>query len=219
MSVSHGETFVLKTLQIEMYSVYWRYLPVLSMFFPDELKGSDIMLEAVLEAEVAHNAKEFFSQITKAKWNKNKDNNIIGILVWRIAWTCIYEWNRVWYSGWPINKVQTDQKWYPRYSLLTSYVTFMQGNEWHRKLHLEILFTFACREEIGERNTNAFFLLVFISYVQKRVLDYWFSMLLLTWAYFVNDESSYTLEERKSSPWWVFFLAKRCTLMLLQSSN
>ncbi|XP_022155851.1 uncharacterized protein LOC111022860 isoform X2 [Momordica charantia] len=34
---------------------------------PDELKGSDIMLEAVLEAEVAHNAKEFFSQITKAK--------------------------------------------------------------------------------------------------------------------------------------------------------
>ncbi|KAL4018872.1 hypothetical protein IC575_022501 [Cucumis melo] len=28
---------------------------------PEEFKGSDIMLEAVLEAEVAHNAKEFFS--------------------------------------------------------------------------------------------------------------------------------------------------------------
>lgn len=30
-------------------------------FFTEEFKGSDIMLEAVLEAEVAHNAKEFFS--------------------------------------------------------------------------------------------------------------------------------------------------------------
>ncbi|CAK9311152.1 unnamed protein product [Citrullus colocynthis] len=29
---------------------------------PEEFKGSDIMLEAVLEAEVAHNAKEFFSR-------------------------------------------------------------------------------------------------------------------------------------------------------------
>ncbi|XP_038713084.1 sec-independent protein translocase protein TatB-like [Tripterygium wilfordii] len=28
----------------------------------DEIKGSDIVLEAIVEAEVAHNAKEFFSQ-------------------------------------------------------------------------------------------------------------------------------------------------------------
>jgi len=27
-----------------------------------DVKGSDIVLEAILEAEVAHNAKEFFSQ-------------------------------------------------------------------------------------------------------------------------------------------------------------
>eukprot|EP00257_Ricinus_communis_P011057 XP_002531666.2 uncharacterized protein LOC8273521 [Ricinus communis] len=29
---------------------------------PDDVKGSDIVLEAILEAEVAHNAKEFFAQ-------------------------------------------------------------------------------------------------------------------------------------------------------------
>uniref|UniRef100_A0A2P2JY99 Uncharacterized protein n=1 Tax=Rhizophora mucronata TaxID=61149 RepID=A0A2P2JY99_RHIMU len=28
----------------------------------DDMKGSDIVLEAILEAEVAHNAKEFFAQ-------------------------------------------------------------------------------------------------------------------------------------------------------------
>jgi len=27
-----------------------------------DVKGSDIVLEAIVEAEVAHNAKEFFSQ-------------------------------------------------------------------------------------------------------------------------------------------------------------
>ena len=37
-----------------------RYLREVSTF-SEELKGSDIMLEAVMEAEVAHSAKEFFS--------------------------------------------------------------------------------------------------------------------------------------------------------------
>lgn len=37
--------------------MYWNY-----SIFSEEFKGSDIMLEAVLEAEVAHNAKEFFSR-------------------------------------------------------------------------------------------------------------------------------------------------------------
>lgn len=33
------------------------------MVFPtDDIRGSDIVLEAVLEAEVAQNAKNFFSQ-------------------------------------------------------------------------------------------------------------------------------------------------------------
>ncbi|KAH0768203.1 hypothetical protein KY290_002555 [Solanum tuberosum] len=33
----------------------------------DEAKGSDIVLEAILEAEVANNAKEFFSQPNQLK--------------------------------------------------------------------------------------------------------------------------------------------------------
>lgn len=32
------------------------------MAWPDDAKGSDLVLEAILEAEVARNAKEFFSQ-------------------------------------------------------------------------------------------------------------------------------------------------------------
>lgn len=28
----------------------------------DDVKGSDVLLEAILEAEVAHNAKDFFAQ-------------------------------------------------------------------------------------------------------------------------------------------------------------
>lgn len=49
--------------------ILWPVLPSVSFLFYDlmivlaaNVKGSDIVLEAILEAEVAHNAKEFFSQ-------------------------------------------------------------------------------------------------------------------------------------------------------------
>lgn len=35
---------------------------LLTSVMADDIKGSDIVLAAVLEAEVAHNAKDFFAQ-------------------------------------------------------------------------------------------------------------------------------------------------------------